>query len=129
MRRPNTATNITAENYNYNVCTTLYNTPLMMYYDSNGVLKPYFSVAYGIYATATSTTFSNTSNATPTLTIKSPSWNARCHTTYFSVNRAPELDPTNSNIRMRCDIYCVRAGSTLNMFYRNVIDLYNHPLT
>ena len=111
----------------------------MMYYDSNGVLRYEGDFVNG-YAHGKGKLiwddgeyyegdWINTSSTTPTLTIKSPSWNARCHATYFSVNRAPELDSTNSNIKMRCDIYRVRAGSTLNMFYRNVIDLYNHPLT
>lgn len=129
FRRPNTNANVTAANFNYTVCITIYNTPLTMYYNASSVLTPYFSVAYGIYAGATATGISSTSSNTPTITVKTPSWNARCSDTYMTTTRATELDQTNSIIKMRCDIYRVPVGSIMRVLFGGLIDLYNNPLT
>ena len=128
FQRPNTVANVEASNFNYNVCTTLYTSPLLVYYDSSGVLKPYFSIAYGIYPSATAAGISSTSSDTPTITPKTPAYNARCSTSYFATARAAELDTTNSIIKMKGDLYRIPKHSTLRTMYDDLIYLYNHSL-
>lgn len=125
FRRPNTATDVAAENYNYAVCTTLFTTPLTMYYNSSGNLTPYFSVAYGIYPSATAAAFSSTASDTPTITPKTPAYNARCSSTYFAVGRAPELDSANSDISIVGELYRIPMGSTMRTMFEKMIDFYN----
>ncbi|MBO4543892.1 MAG: hypothetical protein J5725_12020 [Bacteroidales bacterium] len=129
FQRPNTVTNITNSNFNYNVCTVLMSTPLTVYYNADGTLTPYFSIAYGIYPSATAASFSSTSSNTPTITPKTPAYNARCSATYFATGRASELDQTNSIIKMQGDLYRIPKHSTLCSMYEGLIYLYNHPLT
>lgn len=128
FRRPNTVTNIENSNFNYNVCSTLYTTPLTVYYNADGNLTPYFSISYGIYPSATSAGLSSTSAESITITPKTPAYNARCNATYFATGRAPELDTTNSIIKIKGDLYRIPIHSTLRTMYEDLTYLYNHPL-
>lgn len=127
-RRPSTLPNMAAENYSTAVCSTLHTAPLLVYYNSSGTLTPYFSISYGIYPSATSPAFSSTSSDTPTITPKSPSYNARCNASYFATARASELDQTNSIIKMTGELYRIPIRSTTRRIYEGLTNLYNHPL-
>lgn len=125
QRNPNSVANIQAKNFNGNRCVTLFTTPLNVYYNANGNLTYTYSVSYGIYGSATAATFSNSTAASPTVTIKTPAINARCHDTYFAMARAPELDTEKSTIHMTGKLYRSKVGATLRSMYGELIDLYD----
>ena len=128
FKRPNSITNIRNNNYNANAAVTLFTAPLTEYYNGNGVDSYAFSASYGVYPGATAMSFSNSTSNTPTVTIKSPTWSARCSDTYMTVARASDLDQTNSIIKVKCDLFRLPVGSTLRTLYKGVIDFFNNPI-
>lgn len=129
LRRPNSLANITAENYAGNACVTYRSSPLMDYYNASGSHTYTWSASYGVYPSATAATFSSATSSTPTVTVKTPAWNARCSTTYFSTTVAKAVDQTNSKFRMKGDLYRMKIGSPEREMLDDLIDLFNNPLT
>lgn len=125
MKRPNSLTNIGNDNFNGNACLTFFSAPLTVYYNSSGALTYTFSVSYGIYPAVTAATFSNTTSNTPTVTIKTPTVNARCSTTYFATARKADID-TASKYVMKGDLYRIKTGGTARTMYGNLVDIYNN---
>lgn len=128
-KRPNSLTNIAASNFNSNVCTTLMSVPLLDYYNASGSHTYTYAMTYGIYPGATAATFSNSTSNTPTVTIKTPTYNARCSTTYFDTSIAEVIDQTNSKFRFIGYLYRMQPRAALRQLYEGVVDLYNNPLT
>lgn len=129
LRRPNSLANIGAENYAGNACVTYRNSPLMDYYNASSTHTYAWSASYGIYPAATAATFSSSTSASPTVTIKTPVWNARCSTTYFSTTVANAVDQTNSKFRMQCELYRMKKESPERKILDDLIDLFNNPMT
>ena len=125
FKRVNSVANINAGNFAGNACVTLYTTPLNMYYNTSGVLTYTFSVSYGLYATATAATFSNSTSNTPTVTIKTPALTARCSNTYFSTTMANAIDQANSKMYMVGELYRFPVGSTMRSMYGEMVDYFN----
>ena len=128
FRRPNSLDNIGDSNFNGAVCVTLYTTPLNVYYNTNGGLVYTYSISYGIYPAAAAATFSSATADNPTVTVKRPSWSARCSNTYFATARAPELDTDKSTIKIYGELYETEPGAALRTMYGGLIDLYNNSL-
>ncbi|MBO7732498.1 MAG: hypothetical protein J6S67_08090 [Methanobrevibacter sp.] len=126
FRRPNSIANLHAENYNSNACITLSTTPLCIYYNASGTLGYTYSISYGIYPSATAATFSSSTSLTPTVTIKSPAYNARCSTTYFSTARAGDIDQDESIIKIKGELWRVPIGAVTRSLYESLINLYNN---
>ena len=129
IRRPNSLANIAAENYAGNACVTARASAIMEYYNSSSSHTYTWSASYGVYPAATAATFSSATSLTPTVTVKTPVWNARCSTTYFSTTVAQTVDQDNSKFRMKCDLYRIKVGSPERAILNELVDLFNNPLT
>lgn len=128
-KRPNSVANLAANNFNSNGCITYFSTPLNVYYNSNGVLSYTYSITYGFYPAVTAATFSNSTSNTPTVTIKTPTVNARCCSTsysYFLVASAGDIDQTNSKYKMKGELYRIKVGGAARKMYENLVDIYNN---
>lgn len=125
MKRPNSLANIGADNFNGNACITYFSAPLLVYYNSSGSLTYTFLASYGIYPSVTAATFSNATSNTPTVTIKTPTINARCSTTYFATARKAEID-TASVCYLKGELYRIKKGGAARSMYDNLIDIYNN---
>lgn len=129
LRRPNSLANIQADNFAGNACVTARTSALMEYYNASGSHTYTWAASYGIYAGATAATFSSATATSTTVTVKTPAWNARCSTTYFSTTVAKAVDQTNSKFRMKCDLYRFKVGSPERSITNELVDLFNNPLT
>lgn len=126
-RRPNSIATINAQNFAGNSAITYFSAPLTSYYNSSGVLTYTYAVSYGIYAAVTSPTFASSTATSTKVTPKTPTWNARCSTTYFSTTRAKELDQANTKLYMRGELYRIKTKGAVREMYENMIALYNDP--
>lgn len=124
-RKPSNFTNMASSTDNYNYCATLYTAPFMDYYNTSGTHTMTWTGSYGIYPAATAATFSSTSSLNPTITIKAPTYNARCYKSYFSTTIAAAVDKNASNIKCKVYVYRVR-NSTLKAMYDEIVDVYNN---
>lgn len=129
FRRPNSLANIQAGNFNANACVTLLATPLTEYYNASGTHTYTFAITYGVYPSATAATFSNATTNTPTVTVKTPAYNARCSTTYFDKDTtALAIDQDKSKFRFIGELYRMKPGAVLKSLYGGVVDLFNNPI-
>lgn len=128
FRRPASIANITADNFNTNVCVTEYTAPYLRYYNTSGTDTFTYSISYGFYPTAQAATFSSTTSTTPTVTIKRPTLNARCNSTYFATTRGSQIDQTNTVLKLRCKLYRMKIHSAFRYKYESLIDLINTGL-
>ena len=125
QRKPSTLTNMGTGTDNYNYCATFYTAPWMEYYDTTQAHKMAWTGSYGFYPTATAATFSSSTGANATITIKAPAYTARCYKSYLTEAMAAAVDKTNSTIK--CKVYVYRykkAGSMMYRMYREIVDLY-----
>ena len=126
-RRAGSIANINARATPTNSCVTLYTAPLEVYYGATaGSLTYTHSVSYGIYPSATAATFSSSSANTPTVTVKTPAVNARCHNTYFATARAAEVDKANSVFYLLGEVYRVKKNSAMQEMSNDLYDIYNN---
>ena len=125
-KRPSSWANIEAENFNGNACVSLYTGNFLRYYGTTtGSVTYTWSVTYGFYFGATSATFSSSTSNTPTVTVKTPTLNARCSTTYMSTANAGLVDQENSKWWIRGKLYRVKTNSILRGIYGKVVDIIN----
>lgn len=123
-RQPNNLANLQALNFNSNTCTTYFTCPLMRYYTTAGASTYTHSLSYGIYPALVAATFSNSTSLTPTMTVKTPTINARCNSSYFAVARAPELDQANSKIHMVGKLYRQKIPGEVRAMYEEMYQRY-----
>lgn len=125
--RPYGFDNIAAENFNYNYCTAASSSSTYLYYyKADGTRTWTTGQSYGLYAVLTAATFSNATTDAPTLTLKTPTINARCSTTYFSTASAGELDQANTTIQIRGDFYRIPIGwNDVRHYYGDAIRVLN----
>lgn len=128
LRRPNSLANIEADNFAGNACVTSRASALMEYYNASSSHTYTWSASYGLYPSATAATFSSSTSLTPTVTVKTPAWNVRCSTTYFSTTVANTVDQDNSKFRMKCDVYRFKVGSPERAMTNELVDIFNNPL-
>lgn len=125
-KRPNSLANIAAENFNSNTCNTYFTVPFMRYYNTSGVETYTHAISYGIYPGLTASSFSSSTSNAPTVTIKTPTINARCNSSYFAVARAPELDQAESKFKTVGKLYRVEIASPLREMYSDFFERYNN---
>ena len=112
-RRPNTWAQIEASTFATNICVSAYTQNFMRYYGTTTGSATYsWGVSYGIYATVTAATFSNSTSDTPTVTVKSPKVSARCSTSYMSTANAALIDQDKTVISQTCYVYRVKKGTS-----------------
>ena len=131
FRRPASVATIEDENFNYNaVQQNSYQIYYCKYYSSATAI----SMAYTTYSPCyisglTAATFSSTSSASPTVTIKTPVLSARCSSTYFSTANAKKVDQENSTVKMKGYLYRVGVGtSTARGTWAQLVNVFNNPL-
>lgn len=127
FRRPNSLANIQAANFVGNSTVTTRSVPLIEYYNSSGTRTYTYSASYGFYAAATAPTFASSTADTTTVTIKTPTLNARCSTTYFATARNAYIDGT-SHFDYICELYELPWECAEVQMHRGLVDLYNNPL-
>jgi hypothetical protein len=124
-KRPSSLANIQSENFNGNVCFTYYTVPFMRYYNTSGTATYTHSISYGIYPALTASTFSNSTSGNPTVTVKTPTINARCHNSYFATARASELDQANSKVKLVGKLYRFEKTGAIRDMYDDFYKRYN----
>lgn len=96
IKRPSSWVNIQASNFDATINQAAYTGTLMRYYNDKSSLTYTWSASYGFYTSATAPTISSTTAVSPTITPKTPSFNARCSNTYFSTGNAAKVDQDDS---------------------------------
>lgn len=127
-RRPSSLGNITADNFNGNTAYTYFTAPWLKYYNTSGSSTYTWSNSYGIYGTVQTPTFSNTTADSPTVTLKTPIWYARCSSTYFATGRVGDIDQTATTLKRTCKIYRVKKGTAPREIYEGLVGIINNPL-
>ena len=127
-RRPNSVANITADNFNGNTAYTFFTAPYLQYWNTSGSSTYTWSNTYGIYGTVQNPSFNNSTSDSPTLTMKTPIWYARCSSTYFATGRVGDIDQTATTLKRTCKIYRVKKGTAPREMYEGLVDIINHPL-
>ena len=127
-RRPNSMTNITNDNFNGNTVYTFFTAPFMQYWNTSGSSTYTWSNSYGIYGTVQTPTFSNNTADSPTVTLKTPIWYARCSSTYFATGRVGDIDQTATTLKRTCKIYRVKKGTAPKEIYEGLVGIINNPL-
>ena len=127
-RRPSSLGNITADNFNGNTAYTYFTAPWLKYYNTSGSSTYTWSNSYGIYGTVQTPTFSSTTADSPTVTLKTPIWYARCSSTYFATGRVGDIDQTETTLKRKCTIYRVKKGTAPMEIYEGLMSIINNPL-
>lgn len=127
-KRPSSLANIGSETFNGNACVTYFTAALLSYYTSSGSMSYTWSASYGLYASVTACTFASSTADSTTVTPKTPTWNARCSTTYMSTTRATELDQDNTTLIMRGELWRLKKKGTVRNMLENCVSIYNDHL-
>lgn len=123
-KRPSSWANIGTHNFNGNVCTSLATGTFMRYYGSTTNTLTYtWGTSYGFYFTLTAATFSSTTAADPTVTVKSPKVTARCNASYMSTANAALIDKDKTIITIQAKVYRVKSPLVFHGNYANVVRL------
>lgn len=126
FRRPNSTTNIQAENANGNVCATLLSANWMRYYGTTTGSSTYtWAASNGFYFSVTAATFSSSTSDAPTVTVKTPVFYAKCSTTYLSTGNAAKVVQASSNWSIKCKLYRVKQKGVLRGMYDQLIKIIN----
>lgn len=126
VKRPSSYSNVFSNTFNGNASANLYSGTWMQYYGSTaGTITMTWSASYGFYFGLTAATFSNSTSDTPTVTVKTPTLNARCSTTYLSTGNAALIDQDKSTYFIRCKLYRVKPNSIYHNIYRKTCDFIN----
>lgn len=105
--------------------TTLLNGYYLVYYNSSGTLTGATN-AYGpAYVTSAPSWTTAISGNSVTVTLNRLALFARCNTSYFTTDRAADIDTANSTIRCRYDILKGPAENFYNGRYRKIADILN----
>lgn len=124
FKRPSTWANIEANNFNGNVCYQLVTGTFLRYYGSTtGTMTYTWGTNYGFYFTLTAATFSSTTAANPTVTVKTPKVTARCNASYMSTANAALIDKDASVITIKGKVYRSRTTGAFHGNNANVIKL------
>ena len=124
-KRPSNLANIESENFNGNVCSTYFTIPFLRYYNTSGTATYTYAISYGIYPALTASTFSSTTSDSPTVTVKTPTINARCNASYFATARASELDQANSKFHRVGKLYRIKPVGAVRGMYADFYSRYN----
>ena len=125
-KRPSSWANIQANAFNGNACVTLYTGNFERYYGTTqGSVTYSWNVSYGFYFAATAATFANSTADSTTMTIKTPTFNARCSTSYMSTGNAALVDQANSDWYIKGKLYRVTKDGILRNIYAKHVAVIN----
>lgn len=125
-RRPNTYFTLQSKNFAGNSYRNLFQSSVGTYYNASSAETVFYDSATAIYPSLPILTWSNATSYTPTLTVNSPPYMAKCHNTIFSTTSAAEVDQDNSTIKGVGYLYRVDRGtSTWNQVITELVDIYN----
>ena len=127
-RRPSSLGNSSSDIFNGNTAYTYFTAPWLKYYNTSGSSTYTWSNSYGIYGTVQTPTFSSTTADSPTVTLKTPIWYARCSSTYFATGRVGDIDQTETTLKRTCKIYRVKKGTPPKEMYEGLVNIINNPL-
>ena len=129
-KRPDTITRIETGVFNHNYCTSLATaSTYSFYYNTSGTLTFTTGSSYGIYPAIVAATFASTTADSTTLTLKSPTINARCSTSIFATAMAAAVDQEASTVRIVGDLYRTPVGwSVLRKCYEDAMAIHNDGL-
>lgn len=130
IRRPSSYVNIEASNANANVNVSLFTTGnFFRYYGSTtGSLTYTWNTSYGLYATVTANTLSNSTAESPVVTLKSPKVSARCSTTYMSTTNSNLIDQDKTIISQKCKVYRIKKRGFIRGCYDEIIRVVNEVI-
>lgn len=124
MKRPTNFANVQSNTFDGNNCTSLYSSNFLRYYGTTtGSVTYSWAASYGVYFNANGATFSNSTNDTPTVTIKTPSLATRCSTTYFSTGNAAKVNQEKSTWSMSGKLYRIKRNGTVNNIYQHIANM------
>ena len=110
------------------LCHTAFAQYMTVYYTSASAATYVGSVGYGFYASATAATLSSTTAANPNLTVKTPTFNARCSSTYFATGKASAVDQDATVITMRGELWRCKRGGCLDEVWADIQQRYADTL-
>ena len=98
----------------------------LQYYNSSGVLSG-GSQLYGPSYTSTTLSYSTSVNGNArTYNFNRPALSARCSTTYFTTDRAANIDAANSTLKYRIDVFKGPVDGFYNHRYKFITDICNN---
>lgn len=124
-RKPSNLTNLASATDNQNYCATFFTANLMDYYNTGGTHTLAWTGSYGLYPVASSATFSSSTSTSPTITVKSPAFTARCSTTYFTTTMAAAVDQANSKLKCKVYVYRIKKNFTAYKMFHDLVEKYN----
>lgn len=96
------------------------------YYNSSGTLTTSGNAYAPAYSTSGTSWSTSTSGNTVTVTLNKPAISARCSASYFSTDRAADVDTTNSTLKYRLDLFKgPKPGLYEQVKYRMITDVWN----
>ena len=121
--------NLISGTRNGNNAVSVLSQAVMDYYNTSGNLAVAYSWGYGFYPSAPTPTFSSSTSATPTITVRIPAYNARCSTSYLTVANAGCVLGGSSYYKTQFEVWQVDAGtSALRYVQDKRMELYNNGL-
>ena len=124
-RKPSNLTNLASATDNQNYCVTFFTASLMDYYNTGGTHTLAWTGSYGLYPAASAATFSSSTSTSPTITVKSPAFTARCSTSYFTTTMAAAVDQANSKIKCKVYVYRIKKKFTAYKMFHDLVETYN----
>lgn len=125
-RRASTVAMLNSQTMNTNVAAAVANIWVLKYYNTSWTMI--YSSSYGIYPANTAPTFSSSTAASPTVTVKTPVINAKCQATYFSTGMAGNVDQDASTITIKAIAYRADVGYMQQKIYHSIADMWNNGL-
>lgn len=127
IKRPDSFVNIQAANCNATVNQAAYTGSFLRYYGTTtGSITYTWSSSNGLYFSATAPTISSTTAVSPTITPKTPVFNAKVSTTYMSTTSANAIDQANSKWWIKgAKIYRVKRECFFDGIYRYMCGVVN----
>ena len=104
-------TNVLAGTRNTNSAETFSSSVCYLRYNSSGS-EAFYATNCGIYITGSNPTFSSTSSTTPTITLKTPVYYAKCDNSIFPTGKASAVDATNTTVHLDVKLYRYDSNST-----------------
>ena len=125
-KRPSSWANLSSGIFDSTVCVSAYTSVFMRYYGkTSGTLTYTWSTSYGFYFSLTASTFVSATTEDVVVNLKTPTFNTRCSTTYFSTDNAGKIDEANSTGYIKGRLYRAKKSGFLNGIYHQTVDLIN----
>lgn len=127
IKRPDSMANIQNTNCNATVNQAAFTASFLRYYGTTtGSMTYTWSSSNGLYFSATAPTISNTTAVSPTITPKTPAFNAKVSTTYMSTASANAIDQANTKWWIKgTKIYRVKRECFFDGVYRYMCGVVN----